>query len=433
MVMALGTGAYMAGFFHLVTHAMFKACLFLGSGSVIHAMHHALHKIHSHADAQDMRNMGGLKKHMPTTFWTFLIATMSLAGVPFFSGFLSKDAILGGTLAFAMEHPVHWILPVFGFAAAGLTAFYMFRLLILTFFGAYRGAGPGLVPRPVVPAPVFADAGGHGHGHEPDAVAGHARDAHGAAHASPDPHDAGHAGHAGAPPALPHESPAAMTIPLVVLAALAVVAGFLGLPQAFAANANAFEHWLAPVFAPLREPELAEGGVFSRHVWEWVLMAASVGVAVLGAFVAYVFYVLRPDLPGRVAAAAASAHRVLLDKYYVDEFYQAAVVRPLLAFERLCARFDLHVIDGLVDGVARFGRGASDYSGWVDATCVDGLVNGTAETVAEAGRQARRVQTGRLRGYLAYSVAGLLVLVLAYNVWAARDLLGTWARHLLPL
>ena len=139
MVMALGVGAYTAGFFHLVTHAMFKACLFLGSGSVIHAMHGALHHTHSHADPQDMRNMGGLSKHMPLTFWTFLLATVALAGVPLTSGFLSKDAILGGTLAFSMEHPQHWLLPVFGFMAAALTAFYMFRLVYLTFFGTFRG------------------------------------------------------------------------------------------------------------------------------------------------------------------------------------------------------------------------------------------------------------------------------------------------------
>ncbi|HEX7343142.1 MAG TPA: NADH-quinone oxidoreductase subunit L, partial [bacterium] len=138
MIMALGSGAYLAGFFHLVTHAMFKASLFLGSGSVIHAMHHALHHTHSHADPQDMRNMGGLKKQMPRTHWTFLLATVALAGVPLTSGFLSKDAILGGTLAYARLHPGNWLLPIFGFAAALLTAFYMFRLVFLTFYGEFR-------------------------------------------------------------------------------------------------------------------------------------------------------------------------------------------------------------------------------------------------------------------------------------------------------
>ncbi|MFN3821091.1 MAG: NADH-quinone oxidoreductase subunit L, partial [bacterium] len=139
MIMALGVGSYTAGFFHLVTHAMFKACLFLGSGSVIHSMHYALHKVSSHADPQDIRNMGGLKTHLPITFYTFLIATLALSGIPLTSGFLSKDAILGGTLAFVRDHPKHFVLAIFGFGGAGLTAFYMFRLVWLVFAGSFRG------------------------------------------------------------------------------------------------------------------------------------------------------------------------------------------------------------------------------------------------------------------------------------------------------
>ena len=134
MILAVGTGAYIAGFFHLVTHAMFKACLFYGSGSVIHAMHHALHNKHDHdTDPQDMRNMGGFKSKMPVTYWTMVVATLAISGVPLFSGFLSKDAILAGTLAFGIHHPQHFILPIFGFGAALITAFYMFRLIFMTF------------------------------------------------------------------------------------------------------------------------------------------------------------------------------------------------------------------------------------------------------------------------------------------------------------
>jgi len=136
MILSVGTGAYIAGFFHLVTHAMFKACLFYGSGSVIHAMHHALHKKHDHeTDPQDMKNMGGFKEKMPITYWAMLICTFAISGIPLFSGFLSKDAILAGTLSFASHHPVHFLLPVFGFGAAAITAFYMFRLMIMTFHG----------------------------------------------------------------------------------------------------------------------------------------------------------------------------------------------------------------------------------------------------------------------------------------------------------
>ena len=139
MIMGLGVGAYVAGFFHLMTHAAFKACLFLGSGSVIHAVEHAFHKTHNDLDPQDMRNMGGLRAKMPLTFWTFLIATVALAGVPLTSGFLSKDAILAGALGFGgLSRPVHFLLPLIGFAAAGLTAFYMFRLIFLTFYGEPR-------------------------------------------------------------------------------------------------------------------------------------------------------------------------------------------------------------------------------------------------------------------------------------------------------
>ena len=136
MILAVGVGNYIAAFFHLVTHAMFKACLFYGSGSVIHAMHHSLHDLHDHdTDPQDIRNMGGFKTKMPITNWTMTIATLAIAGVPFFSGFLSKDAILAGTLAFAQHHPQHFILPIFGFGAAAITAFYMFRLIFMTFHG----------------------------------------------------------------------------------------------------------------------------------------------------------------------------------------------------------------------------------------------------------------------------------------------------------
>jgi NADH-quinone oxidoreductase subunit L len=399
MFLGVGVGAFGAGIFHVMTHAFFKACLFLGSGSVIHAMHHALP--HG-ADPQDIRNMGGLRKFMPVTFWTFLISTFAIAGCPPLAGFFSKDEILWQ--AFSRHHPLLWFMAA---CAAGLTAFYMFRLTFMTFFGAYRGGDP-TVFLPPPPKPEFKDVGGHGeaaHGHEAHGAHGHGADAHGQDAHGQDSSGSGDPAHRHEP----HESPWAMTLPLVVLAALACVAGFLGLPHVL--GRNLMQEWMAPSF-------YAEGPHEASAALEWALMGVSVIIAAIGALTAYVFYLRRPELPAKARAAAEDVYRVLLHKYYVDEFYQICVVRPLLAFERQCARFDLAVIDGVVNGFARFWAGVSDYSGWFDNRFVDGLVNGTADAVQAAGSGARRIQTGRIRSYLAYSLVGVLLLVFAYNLWA---------------
>jgi len=286
MVMALGAGAYTAGFFHLVTHAMFKACLFLGSGSVIHAMHHALHHVGSHADAQDLRNMGGLRKKMPLTFWTFLISTVALCGVPLTSGFLSKDSILAGTLAFASEHPAHWLLPVFGFAAAALTAFYMFRLVYLAFSGTFR---------------MGAEAERH-----------------------------------------LHESPSVMTVPLVILSTLCFF-GFYTLP---AFNPTTPEGgWFAHLLpTPARAYEAAHHAAdyshgetslqdahgletaHAAHGIHTIAMVISIFVAGLGILIATMGYFWNRISPALWQRRLGFVYRGMYRKWWIDEIYDVTAI-----------------------------------------------------------------------------------------------------------
>jgi len=366
MILSLGAGAYMAGFFHLVTHAMFKAALFLGSGSVIHAMHRALHYTHSHADPQDMRNMGGLKKYLPTTFWTFLLATVALAGVPLTSGFLSKDAILGGTLAYARLHPGNWLLPVFGFGAAALTAFYMFRLVFLTFTGAFR-SGP--------------EAEHH-----------------------------------------LHEAPKVMTVPVAILAGLTLFffytlpafnpstpqGGwfahlFPNPPRAWVGSLNVEKLESPKVGEVIASQETAAAAVHEAHIEHTshnLAMVISVIVAGLGIWVAYLTYYL-----WRISAAAwqkrlGVIYQGLLRKWWMDEIYGVIFVRGTHLFAALWAWFDLKVIDGIVDGSAFLTRTWAFFTGWFDNTFVDGAVNGTAWTVGIWGKFVRIFQTGQVQRYM---------------------------------
>jgi NADH-quinone oxidoreductase subunit L len=312
MFLALGVGAYAAAVFHLMTHAFFKALLFLGSGSVIHGM----------GGEQDIRKMGGLKKYMPITHITFLIGTLAIAGVPFFAGFFSKDEILLNAFASEHGHPVLWLI---GVAGAGLTAFYMVRLLILTFYGECR-----------------AD------------------------------HEVRH--HI-------HESPPSMTFPLVALAFLSVVGGYVGLPLGLLWG-NQFGHFLEPVLGG--HPSHPSFGL------EFALMAVSVVIAAAGMGVAYWMYVLAPAVPARFAERARGLYQLLLNKYFVDEAYDAAIVRPTVGL-----------------------------SGWLwklfDVRVVDGLVNGTAAMVAASSRHWRRWQTGDVQQY-AFSFLVGAVLILGWLV-----------------
>jgi NADH-quinone oxidoreductase subunit L len=323
MFLACGVAALSAGIFHLMTHAFFKALLFLASGAVIHAM----------SDEQDMRKMGNLKKYLPVTYITMLLATLAISGIPGFSGFFSKDEILWKS--FSSDHG-HWLLWLIGFITAGLTAFYMFRLIYLTFHGQERM----------------------------------------------DDHTREHI----------HEAPRSMTVPLMVLAVLSVVGGWVGIPHIFGVT-NHFEHWLEPVMAgPSHEAAahaLAASGADTGM--EWLLMVLSVVLVLAAIFAARKIYSTSPDLATRLREKFSGLHHVLLNKYYIDEFYQAAVVRPVV--------------------------GGSIFL-WkiVDVVLIDGLINSTAIVYSDISQLLRRVQTGRIRSYATVFVFGA-VIVLALYVW----------------
>ena len=316
MFLGVGMGAFGAGVFHLMTHAFFKACLFLCAGSVIHAMH----------EEQDIRKMGGLGKYMPITRMTFLVSTMAIAGVPFLSGFFSKDEILYN--AFVLQHASGAIPPwlyklyfAMGMTAALLTAIYMFRLYFLTFSGDLRS------------------------------------DAH------------------------PHESPATMTFPLVVLAVGAALAGYIGLPDL---RVNIWHHWLEPVFSDGVTHFTSTG----NHALEYGLMGLSTVVALSGIAIAWLFYRGSWNRePARIAKSLSGLYRLVYDKYRIDELYGALVVRPL-------------------QGVARWSHK------WLDAGLIDGvLVNGSAKAVRGMGSVARWAVNGDVQAYAAAILVGVAVLV----------------------
>jgi len=306
MFLAMGVGAFTAGIFHLMTHAFFKACLFLGSGSVIHAMHHALHHGHLHDDPQDMRNMGGLKSVMPITYLTFFVSTLAIAGIPGFSGFFSKDEILWQAFANPFHGGMNIILWGIGAIAACFTAFYMFRLVFMTFYGECR-----INPK----------------------VKSHL-----------------------------HESPLVITIPLMVLGFLAVVGGYIGMPKLLGMLPNYFEHWLEPVFEQAHEFSKAyiHEGAHHSHALEWGLMILSVVIALIGISIAYTMYVKNTDLPRKFTSAFPALHRAVYNKWYIDELYDAVIVNPCKWFGNfLWKGFDVLVVDGIVNGVAKVVYGMS--------------------------------------------------------------------------
>jgi NADH-quinone oxidoreductase subunit L len=329
MFMACGVGAFSAGIFHLMTHAFFKGLLFLAAGSVIHGV----------GGEQDMRKMGGLRVYMPWTFATMGIATLAIAGIPPLAGFWSKDEILWKAYG---ASPVYWLI---GVVTAFITSFYMFRLMYMTFGGEYRGAA---------------------------AQAGHGHDAHGH-----DDHSHGHGE--------PHESPWVMLGPLVILATLSVVGGFVG-------YGNRFEHFLAPVFhigdvvAPETSPEAGE------RTLEYLLMGVSISVAGVGWLLAYLLYSRRPQLPARIAASLGGLYQAVVHKYYIDELYAVLFIKP--------------VIDG------------STTILWhgVDQGVIDATANNSATAAREVSDTVRHMQSGNLRSYAGWVAAGGAV-VIAYMVW----------------
>jgi NADH-quinone oxidoreductase subunit L len=346
MFLAMGVGAYAAGIFHLFTHAFFKALLFLGSGAVIHAL----------AGEQDLRHMGGLKKELPVTYWTFLIGALAIAGFPGLAGFFSKDEILYRT--FAAGHPVLWAV---GAITSLMTAFYMFRLVFLAFHGERRTNAEA----------VARGAASHG-----SAVHDQQSDSE-----SPHMHHTAHL----------HDAPRSMAIALVVLAAGSVFAGYLNVPAAL--HGSAFlEHFLEPsvhVPAMAGAQAAAEG---ADHGVEITLMVVSTLIALAGIGIAAFLYLKRPEMPDTFAARFPGAYQFLLNKGSVDEVYDAALVQPVKALSE-------HVL-------------------WkFDARVVDGAVNGTGQIVAETGALARQLQTGSVRTYAVSVIFGAVVIV-GYYLWS---------------
>jgi NADH-quinone oxidoreductase subunit L len=314
MFLAMGVAAFTAGIFHLLTHAFFKALLFLGSGAVIHAMH----------DEQNIQKMGGLKQFLPTTYKTFLIAAIAISGIPPFSGFFSKDEILWKAFSSEYGSVALWVLGVLG---AGLTAFYMFRLVSLTFEGEGR----------------------YGHNVHP------------------------------------HEAPKTMAIPLVILAFLSVVGGFVGIPESLLGG-NSIEKWLEPVFAPANDKlSLIPHAV---DVTEYLLMGLSVGIAAVGIYFARRVYMRRAELAEEWKRKLPKIYSMLFNKYYVDEAYDAAIVAPTVKVSE-----------------------AILWKG-VDVSVIDGLVNGSAKLIAGVAQGIRRVQTGIAQQYATIFVGGILVILI---------------------
>jgi NADH-quinone oxidoreductase subunit L len=419
MFVATGVGAFAAGIFHLMTHAFFKALLFLGSGSVIHAM----------AGEQDMQKMGGLKKYMPVTFVTMMIGTLAIAGVPPLSGFFSKDEILYRAFT---GNRILWVLAA---VTALLTAFYMFRLMSLTFFGAYRGVAWA---RHASPA-AAAEAAAHGVPHPGDAHAhGQAqRDDHEVVHGVADAVGAhGRVWHG------PHESPGVMTVPLMALAIGAMVAGFVGIPQALGGG-NTIEHFLEPSFtasaaagshhaaagevgvspgttapAPAGTPAhegtgAAEPAHMSRAA-ELGLMLFSVLLAAGGILIATNFYVKNPEVPKRLADRWPGAHALLFNKYYVDELYNATAIKGTLSSGRGLWTFDGRVVDGAVNGSGWLTQLGAWASHMFDKYVVDGLVNLVGWTAGEGSYLFRRVQTGLVQNYALLMLFGVFAFLTVY-------------------
>ncbi len=409
MFTAMGVGAFSAGAFHLMTHAFFKALLFLGSGSVIHAM----------GGEQDMRRMGGLRKYLPVTFATMMIGTLAIAGIFPLSGFFSKDEILFRAF---VANKVIWVLAV---ATAFMTAFYMYRLMSMTFFGAYRGPAWEHAH-----AAATATAARHGAAHPADPHAhGQAdRIAHDVSHGPAEPHDDHGGGHGHGAWHGPHESPAPMTFPLQVLAVGAVVAGFVGIPAALGVG-SAIEKFLEPSFtavhasaeagAPAAEGAHAEaaGEPEEPHVSrgvELALMGFSLVIAVCGILLARKFYVTSPEISERLAHQWSGAHRVLSNKYYVDELYDATVISGTFAAGRGLWAVDRNVVDGVVNGSGWVTVVSAWFSSLTDRTIVDGVVNLVGRICEEGSFWFRRIQTGLVQNYALLMLFGIFAFVSIY-------------------
>ena len=353
MFLAAGVGAYWVAIFHLYTHAFFKALLFLGAGSVIHAL----------GGEQDIRRMGGLKDKIPVTYRTMWIASLAIAGIPPLAGFFSKDEILWQTWSSPLGSKALWAV---GVVTAFLTAFYMWRLMFLTFHG-----------RPRLSEETARRL---------------------------------------------HESPPVMTVPLVALAAGSVAAGWIGVPKIwtwFGEGFRLFEHWLEPVFAAATTRWHAEAGAHHHHhaSTEWALMILSVAIAAGGIALARHLYVVRPEAPEAIRQRAAPVYDVLYNKWYVDEIYDFLFVNGLAkGGGSLLSRFDSAVVDGGVNGTGWLTRFTSSISVWWDTWVVDGTVRLLAFTVKMFSYPMRLLQTGYLQSYALVILVGVAVALGYYLV-----------------
>ena len=425
MMIGLGVGAYTAGFFHLATHAMFKAGLFLGTGSVIQALHNAMHHTNDHkTDAQDIRNMGGLRAKMPITFWTFVMYTLAISGVPFTSGFLSKDEILAGTLVFgSLNGGWHWIIPITGFFVAGLTAFYMFRLVILTFFGEHKDI------------------------HRFEAI---------------------------------RESPKVMTIPLIIFAVLSFFAFYswnpIGASSGWFYQAVTRPESVVPASVAAANTEVFTEALHHSHI---LAMLLSLTIAAIGILIAFLTYYWKKIDTEAVASTPMISffYRLFLNKWYFDEFYQMTFIKGTDIVADAYRWFDNVIIDGIVNGVAKWTVGITHgvkhtweegiggsifylvvftllslFIGWqvtlgllagsrstvalvecsliglvvaalsfflfyvgvggFDNEIIDGIVNLVAYLGGFLGLLARKLQTGKVQTYLAFALLGVMVFFL---------------------
>lgn len=368
MVMALGVGAYKFAFFHLVTHAFFKACLFLGSGSVIHAMHHE----------QDIRNMGGLRKKLPLTYATFLIASLAISGIPLTSGFHSKDGILASTFAFG-SLTGYWIFAVVGFLVALMTAFYMFRLVILTFHGQPR-----------------------------------------------DQHKYDHA----------KESPFVMVMPLIVLATLSififytpnpldadagwVLSKWLPAPVLSAPNNTRYDFMQETTEAITHNP--SHGAITysasyteAMHAAHSPAMILALVLALSGMLIAFIFYQWKKVNVDKLTEAIKPLYTFSLNKWYFDELYDKTFVAGTIGLSKFLGWFDSKIVDGMVNGAAELTRLFSVFVGAFDRIVVDGLVNFTAYISGFIGLLFRRIQTGKVQTYLVLVIFSIIILLFLFK------------------
>ncbi|HRN27403.1 MAG: NADH-quinone oxidoreductase subunit L [Ignavibacteriaceae bacterium] len=371
MVMGLGVGAYKFAFFHLVTHAFFKACLFLGSGSVIHAMHHE----------QDIRNMGGLRKKMPLTYATFLIASLAISGIPLTSGFHSKDGILASTFAFG-SLTGYWIFAIVGFLVALMTAFYMFRLIILTFHGKPR-----------------------------------------------DQHKFEHA----------HESPFVMAMPLVVLASLSIfifytpnplnadegwfLSKWINAPVLHAPDKTRFDFMMSELVevenvphTPAVHGEITYSNKYTEamHSAHIPAMFLSLILASSGILLAFVFYQWKKVNVDKLINTVKPLYNFSLNKWYFDELYQKTFVAGLLGLTKMFYWFDAKIVDGIVNGSAEVTRRFAFFTGGFDKYVVDGLVNLMAYISGFIGLIFRRVQTGKVQTYIVLVIFSIIILLFLF-------------------